>query len=345
MRFPAPFVSAAAFRATFSAGLERLLDEDAIGLYLLVQANACLDADLCQRLQSRLLSAFRRLEEEVGRALRERREIAAPEDDLAVFRQILVMGFAAIGAVEARQTGPWEVQFNPFRALRPPRLGQGRLRGIQAPFDAQAFHFNRPFLRRETCWSGPLGGMQVDLLYNKFPFVELHALLVPDRTANRPQFLERGDHRYIWGLTECLGERIPGLGLGYNSYGAFASVNHLHFQWFVRSRPWPVMHPRWRHNGGDEDYPTGCERLCRETDAWECLAGLHRTETPYNALYLPGEMYCFPRRPQGSHAPAGWSNGCAWHELAGGMTVFTREWFESLDADAIAMELGRLSLA
>ena len=86
----------------------------------------------------------------------------------------------------------------------------------------------------------------MDLLYNKFPFVDLHSLLVPRRLENAPQFLHRHHHEAAWAMTLALGETLPGVGLGYNSFGAFASVNHLHFQLFLRPDsqppcPWQTL--------------------------------------------------------------------------------------------------------
>ncbi|OOZ36145.1 hypothetical protein BOW51_08600 [Solemya velesiana gill symbiont] len=96
------------------------------------------------------------------------------------------------------------------------------------------------------------------------------------------------DNEYIWHVTRLLGETLPGVGFGYNSYGAGASVNHLHFQMFLRDKPLPVAHERWQHNGGGEVYPAQCYRFDSPDTAWKILAALHQVETTYNLVYLPG---------------------------------------------------------
>ncbi len=165
-------------------------------------------------------------------------------------------------------------------------------------------------------------GRQSALFYNKFPFVELHGLLVPEHQKGIPQFLTKENHEYIWQLTEQLGEKMPGVGFGYNSYGAYASVNHLHFQMFMRSRPLPVAHTQWRHNGGVADYPVKCGVFRTMSEAWEYIDGLHREQRAYNLAYLPGTLYCTLRPQQGSVAVAPWSSGFAWHEMMGSFSLF-----------------------
>jgi hypothetical protein len=339
-----PFASLERLRSAFVAGLEALLADEGLGAYILVLANASFDADLMALLKDRL---NRRFDEHL---LRCRNQLAAghePEeaaDDLLVFLKLATLGLDAVGTTEVRQSGPWEVQFNLLRAFRPKRLSQSLVRGIQVPFASKGFHFNKGFLRRETFWSGRLGRFNVDLLYNKFPFVDLHGLLVPDREAEHPQFLARPYHDFIWGATEELGAAVPGLGLGYNSFGAYASVNHLHFQTFVRRRPLPLMDPRWRHNGGSRDYPAPCVVFDRMGDAWNYLDHLHREETPYNLVYLPGRVYCLPRARQGDYRHASWTAGFAWYEMAGGMIAFDRADYEGLAPGAIETELRRVGI-
>jgi hypothetical protein len=170
----------------------------------------------------------------------------------------------------------------------------------------------------------------------------LHGLVVPEREACLPQFLTREWHEYAWELVAELAGALPGFGLGYNSYGAYASVNHLHFQCFVRERPLPLADPRWRHNGGLEPYPAHCRVFTEAANAWVYLDRLHRAEVPYNLVYLPDRLYCLPRARQGDYAHAPWAGGHAWYELAGGVVTFRRADFEGLDAAAVATELSRV---
>jgi ATP adenylyltransferase/5',5'''-P-1,P-4-tetraphosphate phosphorylase II len=339
-----PFSSVALFRQTFSEGLRQLLSDAGIGAYILVHANACFDPELMQQLRPHLVKRFMLLASRCRGGLREGRELEGAADDAAVFLRLMAIGFEGVAPTRFRALERFEVQFNPLRALRPRRMTGETVEGISRPFNASGFHFNKPFLQREIFWSGELLGQPVDLLYNKFPFVPMHGLLVPQREAQHPQYLTRHYHDYVWQLCETLGEKLPGWGMGYNSYGAYASVNHLHFQTFVRETGLPVTSPHWQHRGGGQPYPLPCEVYDSRQEAWQCIAQLHDSGDSYNLIYLPGELYCLPRRRQGSCPVASWSSGFAWYELAGGVITPDRKAFEALDDERIAAELAKLAL-
>ena len=340
-----PFDNLENLRTAFVAGLEQLLEDPALGAYILVLANASFDPEIFRLLREPLERRFGEHAARCRAAFSEGRDLDEAEDDLLVFLKLVALGFQGIGTTEVRRAGPWEVQFNLLRAFRPKRMSRSVAGGSQIPFDPAGFHFNKPFLRKETFWRGHLKGRSVDLLYNKFPFVGLHGLLVPDREANRPQFLSRPYHHYVWDLTQELAPTLPGAGFSYNSYGAYASVNHLHFQMFVRKRPLPLLEPEWDHNGGTRQYPAPCAVFDRPDEAWKYLDHLHREEEPYNLLYLPGRLYCLPRARQGNYQHAPWTSGFAWYEMAGGAVAFNREDYQGLDADTIDAELRRVGVA
>jgi hypothetical protein len=326
-----PFKSTESYRYAFSAGLKRLLeDEWGLGPFILVLANAAFDPWIHRELRQGLARRFGELAELCRRAFAAGRQPDEPEDDLSVFLRLMAIGFDHIEHVRRRELGPWEVQFNQVRSLRPTRAAEHSPDGIRAPFDPEGFHFNRPFLRKEIFWTGRLAGVTSDLLFNKFPFVDLHALLVPERKTAAPQYLARAHHCHVWELADRLGPRLPGVGFAYNSYGAFASVNHLHFQMFVRERSLPLTLERWRHNGGARPYPACCERYLDAAEAWERLSDLHGDGISYNLVYMPGEVFCLPRRRQRTYGLPPWCGGQAWYELAGGVVAFNAEDFSSL---------------
>jgi len=339
-----PFHSSDQLNRLFAKGLQGLLGEPGLGSYILVLANASFDSAIFEQLQPVLRQRFQRLADHCRLALSRGQVLPGSQDDQLVFLKLMAIGYEAVQATQFRPQGPWELQFNQLRAFRPSRMTSEVVSGLSRPFDPQGFHFNKPFLRRERLWAGELLGEGVDLFYNKFPFVPLHGLLVPSRQAHLPQLLTRHYHEYVWSLSETLGKHLPGLGLGYNSYGAFASVNHLHFQTFVRQAPLPIAAACWRHNGGDRSYPLKCEVYASVDAAWSRIEDLHGCETRYNLIYLPGRLFCVPRRVQGSYDHAAWTSGFAWYEVAGGYTTFSREDFDSLDDQAIEAELGKLSL-
>jgi len=332
--FPA---SREALAESFAGGLERMLAQhDDLGVYILVLANAVQDTSLWSHLRARLLDRHQRHAATLVAALRAGRRLAAPPDDLLVFLKLLAIGFDHLQVSEHRRTGPWEVQFNPLRALRPARMSHALASGLMRPFDPQGFHFDRPFLRREVMWAGELAGRPARLLYNKFPFAPLHGLLVPAPAEGWPQMLTQAWHGWACEATRQVAIGVPGFGLAYNSYGAYASVNHLHFQSHVRDAPLPVecLEPA--------RYPLPVSRFERAPQAWDCLEELHRNQTPYNLLYTAEAIFVIPRRRQGEVDPEAWHAGHAWSEVAGAFTVSSRDDFERLNADALFASLARL---
>lgn len=341
-----PFAGTGSFRQRFEQGLESLLEDySELGAWILVQANANCDPGI----RARLAGPLRRKYEALAASVRSRagRGVALDDagDDVKVFSRLSKLGFDSIEPVQERHVGPWELQFNQLRAYRPARASKQVVRGLLRPFDPDGFHFDKPFLRKESFWWGWLAGRNVVLLYNKFPFVELHGILVPEPRAGHPQFLREADHRYVWRVTELLGETIPGVHFGFNSLGAYASVNHLHFQMFVREAPLPVELGEWRHNGGQRDYPAHCAVFGDADEAWRYIRGLHARSVSYNLLYAPGRVHCLPRRRQGSCEPAAWSEGFAWHEMTGGFTTPDHGAYETLTSAEIERELERITLA
>ncbi|MEW5771414.1 MAG: hypothetical protein AB1831_13750 [Pseudomonadota bacterium] len=339
-----PFASEAALHQAFAQGLEDMLARHGgLGVYVLGLANAAYDAALWEHLRAPLQALHQRHEAAIREALRHGRRVAEPEDDLLVFLKLMAIGFEHIAPTAWRDAGPWRIQFNPIRALRPPRASGGTVEGLLRPFDAAGFHFNKPFLAREVLWSGELAGKPARLLYNKFPFAPLHGLLVPEPERCLPQWLTPELHGWAWAVATAAGEGLPDLGIAYNSLGAQASVNHLHFQSFTRADALPLLSPTFRHNGGTLDYPLPCLVAEEATEAWLILDELHQAGTPYNLVYTRERVHILPRRAQGSLPLPAWSAGLAWSELAGAMTVFSREDFDALAEPEIAATLSALA--
>ena len=331
-----------AFAEAFTTGLKQLLQQEGLGPFILVMANATFDPELHEQLAGALEQRF----DQLGKGLRERfaagRDGAQIEEDLLVFLKMALIGFEGLRLTRFRAEGPWRLQFNHLRSFRPRRITTDVPKEIITPFNSRAFNFNKPFLQKECFWSGELQGRRVDLYYNKYPFAPLHGLWVLDREAGKPQFLTREDHDYVWALAETCGARIPGLMFGYNSYGAYASVNHLHVQGFVEPAGMPVMREEWSHHGGVTDYPARVLYYPDREESWQCISELHADEQPYNALFVPGGSYLFPRRKQGTVEVPDWSSGLTWFELGGGFIVSNHEDFERLDAATLQQELERV---
>jgi hypothetical protein len=339
------FSSRPGLEQRFTEGLATMLDRhEGLGVYILVLANAVQDATLWERLRAPLARRHRHLGDRITTALRQGRRLAEPEDDLAVFLKLLAIGFEHLGPIEQRLiadnagTPAWEAQFNPIRALRPARMSDARVEGLMRPFDVRGFHFNKPFLAKEVLWEGELADKPARLLYNKFPFAPLHGLLVPEPAKERPQFLTPELHGWAWDVALQAGAAIPGFGLTYNSYGAYASVNHLHFQTFVRERPLPAQ------IGLEAEYPLPRLPFTDMEAAWFQLDELHQRGRVYNLVYSSDGVLVIPRARQGEIPPEPWSAGFAWSEVAGVFPVAGREEYEGLDASALRSALARLAL-
>jgi diadenosine tetraphosphate (Ap4A) HIT family hydrolase len=327
-----PFSSLESFQQAFSSGLSGLLQKGGLGPFILVCANASFDKRVEAATAAGLAALYQSLRTEYVDALSRGKPIQAVEEDLLVFLKLHAVGFEQLRATETRHAGPWEVQFNQLRSFRPQRITTQVPQSLHAPFDEAGFHFNKSFMQKEAFWAGKLSGRHATLYYNKYPFVDLHCLLVPERESCLSQFLTESHHHYLWQVTHDLSRTLEGVGFGYNSLGAFASVNHLHFQMFVKPAGFPVMHADWQHNGGTTPYPA------------EYLSGLHDKNTPYNLLYGKDCLYIFPRKKQGCYAQPDWTAGFAWHEMAGGMVAFNRENYSRLDQASIEQELAKLIL-
>lgn len=333
------FSSPLAFRQSFENGLLRLLEQGDLNLFILVAANASFEPSLYARLRYQLENIYDCLLSELRDTYASGGNVNEADDDLLVFLKMAVVGFDALALTELRQVGNWEVQFNHLRSFRPMRNSQRPMTSIRTPFDVQGFNFNKPFIQQEAIWSGTLCGQSFDLYYNKYPFVDQHCLLVPSREDCMPQYHKEDMHAFVWKLVRMLSSALPGIRIGYNAMGAFASVNHLHFQMFVREQELPVEADNWVHNGGYDDYPVDCGFYDDSASAWRAVERLHESDQAYNLLYTPRGMFCLPRKKQGGFQLAAWSNGFSWYELCGGMITFNRQDYASLDADRIHMDL------
>jgi len=339
-----PFSSPASLQQGFADGLASLLDtHSGLGVYILVLANAACDSDLWAQLAPALSARHAELAASLAKALRRGDRLTEPEDDVLVFLKLYMIGFQHLGRMESRRAGPWEVMFNPIRALRPPRSSGLKFDALLRPFDAAGFNFNKPFLAREILWQGELDGKPVRLLYNKFPFARLHGLLVPEPLQQMPQYLSAETHHWAWQLATQSG--VPGLCLGYNSHGAGASVNHLHFQSFVQSKPLPIQDHGFIHNGGIRPYPLPCRHFSDPAEAWLELDRLHRQNTPYNLIYSRDCLHLIARVPQDSENLNAQSRGYGWSEMAGAVTLFSRQAYEGLEAAGFEQELASFAPA
>jgi len=340
-----PFSSLHHFRQQFNQGLQSLVDKQQLGTFILCLANASNDARLFGELKSQLLKQYQQLFSKYQIAFQSGNPVDEVDEDLLVFLKLHATGFEQLQLTQQRVESHWHCQFNQLRSFRPRRMTKFQHQGeICTPFIESHFNFNKPFMAKECFWSGTFLNRPVDIFYNKYPFADLHGLLVPDRSACLPQFLERDIHHYIWQLCQQMAENLPGIGLGYNSYGAYASVNHLHFQMFIEAQGLPVSHTHWQHNGGEQPYPLNLVKCVDGEVAWQIIDQLHTDKQPYNLLYMPGEIYIMPRKRQGSVEVPHWSSGFTWYELSGGILLFNQQSYKSISETEISALLAELSV-
>ncbi len=346
---PEIFSSKAQFRHIFEQGLINLLDYDGLGVFILVLANASFDQHVHNYTHPALLEKYQQLADKYRCLLQDGQLLTEPEDDILVFLKLMAMGgIDRVSQTQFRQLNNcgklWELQFNHIRSLRPARMSKNVIEGIFLEYNPDGFHFNKPFLQKECFWSGVMNGRNLQIFYNKFPFARFHSLLVPDRKDCLPQYLTHEYHQYIWQLTELLGSKLPGIGMAYNAYGAFSSINHLHFHLFIKKHDLPLMNSLWQHNGGLEAYPVECRVFDSLEQSWSFIEHLHQQHISYNLIYVPGRVYCLPRRHQGTYPDAPWSSGFAWYEVSGGFTTFNHSQFLELNGPQLEQELSRLKL-
>ena len=330
--------STAAFQRLFSTGLEAMLQPDAFGAFILVLANSLQDEASRSALSVALSRNWQHLRSRIdvpGLSI-------APDDD-KVFRQLETIDPGQLSVWRTALQGDWEINLNPMRALRPPRASTEVVSTLYRPFDASGFNFNKPFLAPEILWEGVWRDCSFRVLYNKFPFAPYHLLLVPNPQLEQPQFLAREYHELISVLAAEMAARVPGFAIAFNSIGAGASVNQLHFQSFVRETPLPVELDKWNHNGGNEVYPLTCTRFDDSDEAWRRIDDLHQANSAYNLLYRDKACYVIMRRMQGDENIDPDIRGAGWIELCGVFNVPDEVALRSLGPDILTQRLRSLA--
>ena len=259
-----------------------------------------------------------------------------------MFKQWRAIDVVQLPMWQTRRVGAWdsswEVVYNVMRQLRPARASSQILNSIIQDFDDTRFHFNKPFLKPEILWQGEYGNKNVRVFYNKFPFSDYHLLIVVSPEDNSAQILTQDMHRYISTLTEVVDEALPGFGVGFNSLAAGASVNHLHFQGFIREQKFPL------ENIDDvSNYPLSVKQFADIESSWQYIQTLIEKDMAFNCLYRKNSCYVVPRKYQGTVDLPVWLDGAGWIDVAGVMTVSDEAMFNAIDEQSVTQALGLLS--
>ncbi|XP_008803683.2 GDP-L-galactose phosphorylase 1-like [Phoenix dactylifera] len=143
-------------------------------------------------------------------------------------------------------------QLNEGRHLKK-RPTEFRVDRVLQPFDSNKFNFTKVGqeevlfrfeaggdTRSHFFESAPVGATEPPnvVAINVSPIEYGHVLLIPRVLECLPQ---RNDHEsFLLALNMAAEAGSPYFRLGYNSLGAFATINHLHFQAYYLAMPFPV---------------------------------------------------------------------------------------------------------
>jgi hypothetical protein len=315
------------FRTRFYDALAKMLMADELGAFILVLANSLQDTSLQSGLSRPLKEKFKRIKNQF-----DNKKLIAVKDDYDVFTALITLGLDNLSVWQYRTTQAWSLVYNPMRALRPARSSSEVISRLKHPFNPDGFHFNKPFLVPEIFWQGELNAVEVKVLYNKFPFVPYHLLIVPDYNQCLPQCLTKKYHDFIWEFVMQYSVGLTGLGVAYNSLGAYASINQLHFQGFIQEDVLPIEDLSWQHNGGEALYPVECKKCTDVDEAWEMIQHYHEVVRAYNLLYRTNCCYVIARKFQGEVALPDWMQGMAWYEVCGIQALGDNRLFNALDS-------------
>lgn len=310
--------------------LKKKITINDLGILILLSAHASFNQYLNKKASVKLNSIYKNLSSELRKI-----PDSLKNDDYILAKKITEIGWKNIEEVSFKKINElWQTQYNQLRTFKPRRNATQKIKSVYKKFDEKGFNFNKPFLKTERFKKCKCVGIEVSLFYNKFPFVPCHTLLVPEQEKNHPQFLRKKFHYYASDLIKS----IDGFAIGYNSIGAFASVNHLHFQLFVENEQMPVCSNIWKHNGGKKEYPAKCFLFTSKAKSWQLISYLHKKNIPYNILYTKEKTYIFPVNFQKNHRKTIFPLGFAWIELSGSFINVTKKDFSCMSETKILRE-------
>lgn len=314
-----------------------LLSEE-LGVFILVLANATASHDIYKQMSAPLKKRFIDFENSLIQNLS---KVAA--DDARVFQQLIETRIDNLQPSQFKTVGDWQLQYNHLRSFRPARNSGKTITALLQNFDVEGFHFNKPFLKDETLWAGQLKSTQLKILYNKFPFADYHGIFVFEPGQCRPQYLLNEHCLEVDSLLQTV-NNSPEFGLAYNSLGAYASINHQHWQSFLSQQDYPVESANWKHNGGGNTYPIHVDTFNSILQAWPLINEWQQHNTAFNLLLRKDKVYAIARKRQGQYQHSNWTSGFAWSEVMGNIIVSDSTHYNQLKADQILQEFTLLTL-
>jgi diadenosine tetraphosphate (Ap4A) HIT family hydrolase len=254
---------------------------------------------------------------------------AASADDYAALQLALATPDPLTLVHQRVTSGGHVIQFNELRAHRPQRESAIHSTSIHRPFEPNKFNFNS--IPHETYFKGHWDGRKYSLYFNKYPFMPYHTSVVPEPEVGHEQFLTPRQYDFVRWFVRELAVSHPGLSLAYNSLGAYASINHLHFHLVPDNTALPLFDPK------QGTFHTAVERHTSAASAWAQISSLQSSNHPFNIVITAHSTYVIPRLLQGTYRQPSWTTGFAWVELTGLIVVSDRHIYDTLtDAQIIA---------
>ncbi len=227
--------------------------------------------------------------------------------------------------------------FNPGRAGKRPR--QMDIAELNQPFNPDTFHFDSPKMNpAELLAEGvDVNGVETDYVANVNPLKQGHFLITPQRRSRHNQSFSRMAALVALGTIAMFGHRLK---IGYNSVGAFASINHLHLQGVPydvgdqmpveREFANPQRRTLLRSDGGLQlwqftqwpikgDVLTGRDQIALADRLAEMTDVLQKENQPFNIIFTRKEdgefvIFLMPRQPEKSTR---FGTGAAFFECSG----------------------------
>lgn len=341
-------VSSGHYKQAFEEGLTRILEYKTAGTFILACANLFQHPDFLNNNKTLLHEVYDYIKEHYQACHHDGRQPEDAPDDIAVMKNLLDIGLDNLETVEYSTVNndgvDYLLNYNQLRSFRPARMSKTDNIQLDSPFSPDGFHFAKPFLKKEIFAEAEIDDVQLSLLYNKFPFIHYHALLVVDKEKRNNQYLTQNYLNFITKVQNHTQKHCPEFVIAYNSLGAGASVNHLHFHAYLETTPLAIFSPEFAHNGGDKQYPATCQVFTNSMEAWQRIKILHNNNIPYNLIFRNNRVYCLPRHIPSRASPDNKLPGIdtsvfGWSQMAGLLNVDNREMLTKLTATQIKSSL------
>ena len=325
------------YKQAFEEGLTDILLSRTAGTFILACANIIQHPELLEKNSKLLREVYTDIEDHYRICRSNNQQPDDSADDITVMDKIIDIGLDNLEPLQSRQldtdTATYQLSFNQLRSFRPERMSTVKDIQINTEFNPNGFHFHKPFLKKEIFSEGVFNGKNISFFYNKFPFVKYHALLVANKEQHNNQYLSKEYLNYIFSFQAHVQKNIPAAVTAYNTLGAGASVNHLHFQIFIEDRPLPVFSESFLHNGGSHPYPATCHAFADTEKCWHFIQKLYTDNVPFNLLFKNKRIYCLPRNIVTNKHHQFNTTTCGWSEMAGAFTMTNKDIFESITVD------------